>query len=395
MDGGHTQDAELDIVFVGAGLANSLIAARLFERRPELRFVLLEAGDSVGGNHTWSCHDTDLDAAGRAFLAPFVAQRWRGHDVHFPAFSRTLSGGYASLTAEQLSTVLAERICARIRTGAEVVELAPRHVTLADGTRIAAKAVVDGRGALASPYLDLGWQKFLGQEVRLARPHGLTRPIIMDARVEQLDGYRFVYVLPLDADTLLVEDTYYADGDDLPLREVRARIADYLAGHGFALDYVVREEVGILPIALGGDIRAFFAEGAPEIARTGLRAALFHPTTGYSLPDAVALAERVCALADLSGPALAQAIRSHAVEAWERRGFFRLINRMLFRAADPERRYVILQRFYGLSEDLIARFYADRLTLADKARILTGRPPVSIARAVRCLPETKRALIPE
>ncbi|MFG1478665.1 lycopene beta-cyclase CrtY [Xanthobacter sp. V4C-4] len=381
----------MEILFVGAGLANSLIAARLFERRRDVRFLLLEAGDSVGGNHTWSFHGSDLDAAGHAFIAPFRAFAWSGHEVRFPAFSRTLSGQYGAVTSEQLSTVLSERICARIRTHAPVVELAPTHVVLADGTRLVADAVVDGRGAQPAPQLDLGFQKFVGQELRLARPHGLTRPLLMDARVPQLDGYRFVYVLPLDADTLLVEDTYYADGPDLPVQAVRARIGAYIAAQGWELDYVAREETGVLPIALGGDIRAHFAETDGAIARTGLRAALFHPTTGYSLPDAVALAERVSTLADLSGPALAAAVRRHAVETWERRGFFRLLNRMLFRAAAPERRYIILQRFYGLSEDLIARFYADRLTLADKARILTGRPPVSILRAARCLPETRRA----
>ncbi|MFG1395049.1 lycopene beta-cyclase CrtY [Xanthobacter agilis] len=381
----------MDILFVGAGLANCLIAARLFERRPQVRFTLLEAGESVGGNHTWSFHASDLDAAGSAFIAPFRALGWIGHEVHFPAFSRSLSGHYGAVTSEQLATVLAERVCARIRTQAEVVEVAPFHVTLADGTRIAADAVVDGRGAAPSPHLDLGYQKFLGQEVRLTRPHGLKRPILMDARVPQVDGYRFVYVLPLDAETLLVEDTYYADGPELPRAAVRARIGAYLEAQGFALDYVVREEAGVLPIALGGDIRAYFADGHPHVARSGLRAALFHPTTGYALPDAVALAEHVSTLPDLSGPALAAAMRRHAIAAWERRGFFRLLNRMLFRAADPERRYIILQRFYGLSEDLVARFYADRLSFADKARILTGRPPVSILRAARCLPETKRA----
>ncbi|WP_454915746.1 lycopene beta-cyclase CrtY [Xanthobacter sediminis] len=384
----------MDILFVGAGLANSLIAARLFERRPDVRFLLLEAGDSVGGNHTWSFHATDLDAAGTAFIAPFRALAWIGHDVHFPAFSRTLGGHYGSVTSEQLSTVLAERICARIRTNAEVAEVAPFHVVLADGTRLEADAVVDGRGALASPHLDLGWQKFLGQEVRLTRPHGLRRPVIMDARVPQVDGYRFVYVLPLDAETLLVEDTAYSDGPDLPVDEVRARIAAYLAAQGFVSDYVVREETGVLPIALGGDIRAYFAEGLPQVARTGLRAGLFHPTTGYSLPDAVALADLVSTLPDLSGPALAEAARRHAIATWERRGFFRLLNRMLFRAAEAEQRYRVLQRFYGLSEPLIARFYADCLTLADKARILSGRPPVPLLRAARCLAETKRAVTP-
>jgi len=98
----------------------------------------------------------------------------------------------------------------------------------------------------------------------------------------------------------------------------------------------------------------------------------------------------VSALPDLSGPALTAAVKAHATTAWEARGFFRLLNRMLFRAAEPTRRYSVLERFYRLSEDLVGRFYADRLTLADKARILTGRPPVPVLRALSCLAERRR-----
>lgn len=62
---------------------------------------------------------------------------------------------------------------------------------------------------------------------------------------------------------------------------------------------------------------------------------------------------------------------------------------MLFRAADPAERYRILERFYRLPEPLIARFYASQSTLADRVRILAGKPPVSIRRAVAAIMEKK------
>ncbi|QRG05707.1 lycopene beta-cyclase CrtY [Xanthobacter dioxanivorans] len=384
----------MDIVFVGGGLANCLLAARIFERRLRTRILLLEAGESVGGNHTWSVHASDLSHNQHVFLSPFRANGWKGNDVHFPAYSRLLKGHYHSLSSDRLAQVMNERMCASIRTGARVVEVAANHVVLEGGERIEAGAVVDGRGALASRHLDLGYQKFLGQEVRLTAPHGLLRPVIMDARVEQVDGYRFVYVLPLDPETLLVEDTYYADGPDLPVETLRRRIAAYVAAQGWTMDYVVREEQGVLPIALGGDIEAFLGEGPPGVARSGLRAGLFHPTTGYSVPDAVDLADKVSVLPELTGAAISAFTRAHAVSTWKRRGFFRLLNRMLFRAAAPAQRYAILQRFYNLPEGVITRFYGDRLTFSDKARILTGRPPVSVLRALSCLAETKSATGP-
>jgi lycopene beta-cyclase len=74
-------------------------------------------------------------------------------------------------------------------------------------------------------------------------------------------------------------------------------------------------------------------------------------------------------------------------QRWRERGYYRLLNRMLFRAAEPGRRYVVLERFYRLNQGLIERFYAGRITLADKARILIGKPPVPVSAALAVLSE--------
>jgi lycopene beta-cyclase len=116
---------------------------------------------------------------------------------------------------------------------------------------------------------------------------------------------------------------------------------------------------------------------------SGLRAALFHPTTGYSLPHAVRLADYIAGLQDdaLDAPRLFAAIREQARLAWESQRFFRLLNRMLFLAGRPESRWRVMQRFYRLPAPLIARFYAGRLRLQDKARLLSGKPPVPVGEA--------------
>jgi lycopene beta-cyclase len=61
---------------------------------------------------------------------------------------------------------------------------------------------------------------------------------------------------------------------------------------------------------------------------------------------------------------------------------------MLFRACAPELRYRVLGRFYRLRQPLVERFYAARPTLADKARILTGKPPVPIGAALKVMAES-------
>jgi lycopene beta-cyclase len=68
----------------------------------------------------------------------------------------------------------------------------------------------------------------------------------------------------------------------------------------------------------------------------------------------------------------------------------RLLNRMLFFASAPAQRYRLLQRFYTLPQERIERFYAARLTWADKLRILSGKPPVPIAAAFRAMANIER-----
>lgn len=382
-----------DLVLVGGGLANGLIAHRLAVLRPEIGVLVLEAGAAPGGNHTWSFHAGDLSEAEAAWLEPFVVHRWPAYDVRFPRRLRRLGTGYASVTSERFAEVLQAGRPGLVRCGMRVAELRPDGVTLSDGTQIAAGAVIDGRGPRPSARLSIGYQKFLGRELRLSAPHDLSAPVVMDATVAQDDGYRFVYTLPFDERRLLVEDTYYADGPGLDGADLALRIAAYVAERGWAVAEVLREEEGILPIALGGDIEGFWADRA-GIAAAGLSAALFHPTTGYSLPDAVRLADLVAGLPDLSAPALFAATRDHSIRLWRERRFFRLLNRMLFLAGASERRYEILQHFHRLPEDLIARFYAARLSLGDKARILAGKPPVPVGRALRAL-AFPRSLSPE
>ena len=50
----------LDLILVGAGLANGLIALALMRARPEIQMRLVEGAERAGGDHTWSFHETDL-----------------------------------------------------------------------------------------------------------------------------------------------------------------------------------------------------------------------------------------------------------------------------------------------------------------------------------------------
>ncbi|MGE3282602.1 MAG: lycopene beta-cyclase CrtY [Alphaproteobacteria bacterium] len=370
------------MILVGGGLANGLIALRLRATRPELRLLIVEAGSRLGADHTWSFHATDLTPDQRRWIESLLAHCWPGYTVAFPDLRRRLALAYCTITAERFHEVVSDALTGRIRFGARAVELGPNRVRLHTGECLTAAAVIDGRGPQPTLSLDLAFQKFVGCEISLARPHGLPEPVLMDATVPQSDGYRFVYLLPFDPRTLLIEDTYYSDSANLDTGTLRRRIVAYAASREWQVRDVIREERGVLPIVLGGDLDAFWAEAPAGIPRSGLRAGLFHPTTGYSLPEAVRLADRIAAMPDLSSAALDSEIRRYARERWRAQGLFRMLNRMMFRAGAPERRYRVMQRFYRLPEDVIARFYAGEPSWSDSVRLLAGRPPVPVGAAL-------------
>ena len=375
-----------DVAIVGAGLAGGLIALALKAAHPALDVRLVDSADTVGGNHLWSFFGSDVATRDRPLVAPLISYSWPAYDVAFPHHARTIGAAYYSIESVDLHRAVVHALPpAALMLGRKVSGASATAVVLADGDRIEAGGVIDARGPGDLSLLDLGWQKFVGRELTLATPHDAPRPMVMDATVAQIDGYRFVYCLPFTATTMFVEDTYYSDTPDLDPGLLIDRIAAYADARGWQATAGGRTEQGVLPVAIGGDFDAYWRSGGARVAKAGMRAGLFHPTTGYSLPDAIRLANTLAARTDFGGVALHDATHDYARARWRDRGFYRMLDAMLFKAAEPAERYRILERFYRLAPGLIGRFYAGRSTMMDKARILTGRPPVPVARAVRAI----------
>lgn len=384
----QTAAAPRELVLVGGGLQSALIALAVLRVRPDAALTVVERGERFGGNHTWCFHAADVPDAWRAAIEPLVEVRWPDYEVRFPGVRRTLAMPYALVSSERLHRVLSEALAAApnadARLGAEATELHADRVVLAGGEVLDAALVVDARGPVddVDP-AGCGFQKFVGLELRLERPHGLTRPVVMDAEVAQRDGFRFVYVLPLDAHRVLVEDTCFADGPRLRHGALRTGCLEYAAEQGWSVAAIVREESGVLPMPWT-PVGEATAPGGP--LRAGYRGGWFHPGTGYSFPVAMRLAAHLAesGTGAARGPAFEALRRAHEHQAT----FARRLNYMLFRWFPPEDRWNVLARFYRtLPEPSIRRFYALETSAADRARMLVGRPPrgLSIRRALTAL----------
>ena len=380
--------SSIDLAIVGGGLAGGLIALAVRRAHPEMDIALVEAGDTFGGNHRWSWFDSDLGPEGDALMGAFRAKSWSGgNEVRFPGLSRHLSADYRSLDSRDFDAGLRTALPqSALHLNSRAIALAPDRVTMEDGRTIAARRVIDCRDPAPSPHLTGGWQVFLGQHRRMDAPHGVERPVIMDATVEQIGGYRFLYLLPLSDTELFLEDTYYQDHAVLDAAALRSRIADYCERHGWQGD-LVHEETGLLPVITGGDFASHRASLEHDgVALAGARGGFVHPLTSYTVPIAVRTALATAeAIGGMDGPQLADYLAARARDHWRATGYYRLLGKMLFDAADPQERYRIFERFYGLPEPLIERFYAAQSSPFDKLRILSGKPPVPISAAIAAL----------
>lgn len=355
--------ARVDYAIVGGGLQAALIALAVRARQPAARIAIVERAARIAGNHTWCFHAQDAPAE---WVEPLVVARWSSYDVAFPRHRRSLTSPYACTTSARVASVV-ERTVDELWLGQPAVAIEPTRVATAD-RELSARAVIDARGPTRlTTDGRVGWQTFVGREL-IVRDHGVARPIVMDATVPQRGAFRFMYVLPLDSDRLLVEDTAFADSSYLDVAAGRAAVDSYAAARGWRVEAVEREETGILALPL--------ALPPPSITPplvAGYAGGWFHPVTGYSFPIAARLADHIARRSpdDLFGPELA----AHAADHASQLRFATHLNRMLFNWFAPEQRYNVLERFYRLPEATIRRFYALELTRFDRAQIIIGRPP--------------------
>lgn len=373
---GGSATLTVDYALVGGGLQGGLLALALLQHDPQASLVLIERGDRLGGNHTWCFHEGDVPSSAWEWVEPLVVKRWGAHDVLFPGHTRRMAQTYSAITSERLHQVVSQRISAAPNASiikGSALHVERRSVLIAGGRDVDAKLVVDARGPEQSSNSARHFQKFVGLELQIEPGTGPEVPVLMDATVEQVDGFRFVYMLPFGNERVLVEDTYYSDSPNLDVQRLAEGIVRHARRQGMNVRGIARQEKGVLPLPTRTP--DFSSRQSPLVA--GYAGGFFHPTTGYSLPVALRLAQHIA-----QRPAHAAFDHDFDRLLREHHKQFRYccwLNQLLFGAFAAHQRYHVLERFYRLPEDTIRRFYSLRMNTTDRARILCGRPPTGFS----------------
>lgn len=367
---------DYDFIFVGGGLQSGLAALALIKTKACPRVLVLEQGATLGGNHTWSFHQDDVPQAHMSLVEPLIEARWTSYIVKFPQVSRVVPLRYYTTTSARLHAVLAH--AARrsqqleLRLGETARTVSHSCVETGAGTLLRGRVVIDATGPQQLQQSNtIGYQKFVGLECELSTEITHTVPVLMDATVDQVGGFRFLYVLPLANRRVLMEDTYYSDTPELDVPALRSGILEYATGQGLAVERITREEIGVLPLPRRAPVTVSADSDIGPI-RGGFRGGWFHPTTGYSFPVALRFAIALAASAESE---LRPDFSKLADTVRQQQRFCTLLNRLLFDGFEPTARRQVFERFYGLPVDTISRFYSMQLQSTDKLRILCGRPP--------------------
>jgi lycopene beta-cyclase len=293
--------------------------------------------------------------------------------VHFPGFERRVELPYCSTSSRQFETaienVVNQRGKLQIKTSATVSEVGSDRVVTTDGRAFAGTSVIDCRGQSPDKISGVGFQKFYGLEIELNEDWPDRLPVLMEANVDQRDGFRFLYVLPFTSRRVLIEDTHFSDSDSLDKADSIQLIEAYLERKSILNWRVLREEKGCLPMPF----TSVFKPTASDQLAGGFAGGWFHAATGYSFPLAARFAQ---AIATSTPQGAHQRILRLANENRFQSSFSRFLNRLLFRLVSPNRRFEVFRRFYNaLPNKTIQRFYAHTFTKTDAARILFGSPP--------------------
>ncbi len=399
-----------DVIIVGGGLAGGLTALRLAQIHPEKKVLLLERGERLGGNHTWSFHESDL--AGPAvendgptkvenlWLKPLISKTWNSHEVRFPKVNRVSETPCHLIRAADFHASLTKILGRGVRLNCDVRRITESEVEISSGEILRAPLIVDASGITPSQQTSrsfagasCGWAKFIGFDLKLQRPHGLTRPLLADAAVPQMDGMRYFTCFPLDELRLLIKENFLSASPDLNHERISRSILAYAERSGWKIDSIEKTESAHMPLPLyaltydkpGDEDVEFdgedFTNRLPVLISTG--SGWFHSATSESLPDAVRIADFICTLPQLRTGEVRAELRKFR-HAWiEQQRFYRLLNRLIFRAVEPSLRYQIIERFYGLRDDLVERYFAGTSTRADRTKLLGAKPMVRPGRATR------------
>lgn len=248
-----------DYIIAGSGAAGLSLAFRLAQPAfAHKRILLVDRSAKQENDRTWCFWE-----AGKGLFEPVVFRSWDKLAFHGPKAGRELAIApyrYKMIRGKDFYAHTLEKIHAASHINVLKAEIY-------DIDTVAGQSQLDcSEGSFTSDWTFSSllsneeiheakkglflWQHFKGWVVKTASPaFDPEKAVFMDFRVPQVDGSCFVYVLPLDAHTALVEFTVFSEEVwDKSTYDIYLR--DYIREQLGITDYSIAEtEMGRIPMA--------------------------------------------------------------------------------------------------------------------------------------------------
>jgi lycopene beta-cyclase len=391
---------DADVIIAGAGLSGLSLAVALLDAGlpSDARILLVDPRETLSGaDRTWSFFDLVPHAFESAITHRW--NHWRVRNGGTEALRSAPGLTYCCIPGERFYEIALERLTAagtrvEFALGVTVEHLDDRgaHVDVhTSAGMLRGRLAMDSRPPALPSANDGGpdvhlLQHFRGRVVRSIEPvFEVDTATLMDFDVSQANGIHFIYVLPFDAHTALVESTFFTERL-LPDAVYEAAIETWLAQRlPHAVLQTVSREAGVIPMTTA----PFDAWPSPRIVRIGTAGGHAKPSTGYAFLAVQRFVHEfaprvVSALRDdgCAEPPAARSPRTTALDTI----FLSYLRSRPDRA--PETFYRLFER---VPPAVLARFLSDTGTLADDLTVMrTSDSPRLALETIRATPLLRR-----
>ena len=391
---------DADVIIAGAGLSGLSLAVGLLDAGlpDNARVLLLDPRETLSGaDRTWCFFDLVPHAFESAVTDRW--SRWRVRNGDHEVVRSAPGITYCRIPGERFYDLALERLAdagRRVETvrGVTVEKLESRgtHVDVHTGAGVLrARLAMDSRPPTLTPAAVDGrdvnlLQHFRGRVVRSTEPvFEVDTATLMDFDVSQAHGIHFIYVLPFDARTALVESTFFT-GRVLPDAVYETAIESWLARrHPGAVFQTISHEGGVIPMTT----RPFDAWPSPRVVRIGTAGGHVKPSSGYAFLAVQRFvrefAPRVISALSTDGYAEPPAPRSRRTKTLD------TIFLSYLRSCPDRAPGTFYRLFERVPPGVLARFLSDRGTLADDLTVMrTSDSPRLAIEAFRATPLLRR-----